>query len=735
MGSTSPDQRFLFLRGLRQILRIPSADGESGAFVMPDSASDDDGPLPVRRFDRPRSTAGSGLGLTQDNDEPPALPESLRTFGDALHHALQDPAAAPDTAVHAYLAAAFELPSADGAASRFLLHHFVTRLPVLAQSVTPAHLAAELGSGSSLLTQVIALRWDQTGEFERLHELARLLIDEDTFFPGPQAAEFMIALAAAVSFRQPALARRLMDLASTHLDADADEQLVSDAEQCLDAGIVLEKLEASVRDIWCHRLRFADRNWNWDTRESQRLLEDLARHLRPESSSAPLFEQIIPQAQWQQHFGKASPEPALEAVPTIEHAAPEPAKVESVSDAVPDNSSEPKLEVEPPPEPAAEPAPPPILPSEKPATEAPATAPAPSAPADKDVSPEPAASPAPTPQPSPSAQPSTPEPVEPVVDVKAPEPAAPPTPEPPPSPPAQPEPAASPAPVSPPSPLPGKPPAKAQATASPPPAAHPPRKVLGPFVGGSMFGLVIAFVAWVSQPASQQLLQAWLQGAGTATAAQAPGAQPAASSGAPSAAKPKSPLPAKAPGTPHAQAAHEPEFVGPPLIIASVIASTPFVGPPFPVPKPRPPATVVSKPATLTEFDKWRQTRIDQILRDNPYMEDWHKASRQSRWSDGTRMIAGRHPSAPARSEAHRAFLTLLVLDPPKDPDLLRASHITFARTLSPRDCLAIWEPLLANKAPNSASIRNAAGIMLELMATDLNAETRQRLERIGSAH
>jgi hypothetical protein len=170
------------------------------------------------------------------------------------------------------------------------------------------------------------------------------------------------------------------------------------------------------------------------------------------------------------------------------------------------------------------------------------------------------------------------------------------------------------------------------------------------------------------------------------------------------------------------------------VIIASLVASIEFIGPPFPVPTPRAeekPLTIVSKPLIPDEFERWKQGRIDQILREFPALETWHSNVQNSRWKDASIVIAGRHPAAPAKSSAHRAFLTLLVLDPPGDRDVLRASHIAFARNLAAKDCLEVWEPLIAHKAPNSPEIRTAASIMAELMGSQLSADTRQRLERI----
>jgi hypothetical protein len=50
---------------------------------------------------------------------------------------------------------------------------------------------------------------------------------------------------------------------------------------------------------------------------------------------------------------------------------------------------------------------------------------------------------------------------------------------------------------------------------------------------------------------------------------------------------------------------------------------------------------------------------------------------------------------------------------------------------LSAKECLDVWEPLIAQKVSNSPEIRNAASIMAELMAPQLSGDTRQRLERI----
>jgi hypothetical protein len=93
----------------------------------------------------------------------------------------------------------------------------------------------------------------------------------------------------------------------------------------------------------------------------------------------------------------------------------------------------------------------------------------------------------------------------------------------------------------------------------------------------------------------------------------------------------------------------------------------------------------------------------------------------------------GKHPLIPHKSKVHQSLLTLLVLDPPKDPDAARASLNMFSRVCPPTRCLEIWEPMVEAKVPQSDDIRRAAGVMVELMSLQLTSATRQRLERLAN--
>lgn len=113
-------------------------------------------------------------------------------------------------------------------------------------------------------------------------------------------------------------------------------------------------------------------------------------------------------------------------------------------------------------------------------------------------------------------------------------------------------------------------------------------------------------------------------------------------------------------------------------------------------------------------------------------MKDWAFTAQNRSLRDSTHLILGKHPLIPHKSPVHQSLLTLLVLDPPKDPDAARASLTMFSRVCPPSLCLEVWEPMVEAKVPQTDDIRRAAGVMVELMSIQLSAATRQRLERLA---
>ena len=141
---------------------------------------------------------------------------------------------------------------------------------------------------------------------------------------------------------------------------------------------------------------------------------------------------------------------------------------------------------------------------------------------------------------------------------------------------------------------------------------------------------------------------------------------------------------------------------------------------------------VVSKAQVAPPFEIWKQKRVVEILSQHPSMKDWAFTAQNRSLRDSTHLILGKHPLIPHKSTVHQSLLTLLVLDPPKDPDAARASLTMFSRVCPPSLCLEVWEPMVEAKVPQTDDIRRAAGVMVELMSIQLSAATRQRLERLA---
>ena len=173
-------------------------------------------------------------------------------------------------------------------------------------------------------------------------------------------------------------------------------------------------------------------------------------------------------------------------------------------------------------------------------------------------------------------------------------------------------------------------------------------------------------------------------------------------------------------------------MVGPPQSAAPKLEAV-TKQPPSSTPPPPKPPEVVSKPLVANPFEIWKQKQMVEMISEHPMMKDWAFTAQNRNLRDSTHLIVGKHPLIPHKSKVHQSLLTLLVLDPPKDPDAARASLNMFSRVCPPTRCLEIWEPMVEAKVPQSDDIRRAAGVMVELMSLQLTSATRQRLERLAN--
>ncbi len=829
MASLPDDNRFLLLKGLRQTLHLTDQDETSAAREQlsqdhepeADGEKGDETQKLRRRSDRARATSAVGLGCHMDLESAVPLPSNIESLGQALTAAL-DEASDARPAFQALVEAGYADQSTAPVTSQFILRSFANDLSSLSKLVTSDTLLAELRQGSSLLAQAMALRWDLTGETRSLQQLANAFVATKSELTNATAAEFGLALATAIALSQPELADRLLGFASEHIADDADPGLINDALHCMDAGRLLQTMPAVIQSVWQQRLRFADRNWNWDTTESRRVLNSLARVIQPDSLSLPLFKRIVPEDQWTKMFtqGEAfavdastpSEDPRTEEF-TLEDATPVPV-AELTDEAEPEPLAEFAAEAEPEalenPEPVAEQVttpdesidpssdalpeveaehPAPAIESQKPEEEVIESPPESMEKSVKEPEPIPETTPAePVPEPA-SAEPPAPAEAKPAL---APKPLAP-------TPKAKLAPKADAPPIT-----------DAVAAPASPPAVKPAaRNGFLTFIAGAVGGLLVAFAVWAALPAKLQTLAsaAAIESKDATPAPQAPPpapkkveppvstvmepkveppapvvpapalpkpAQPTVAKSEPSAppasavaspSKPAAPPPADPapkpqpapepaaamaptqPASPPAPVANKDEAATPvpsPKPQAPAATSPPaasaneMVGPPAaptsaPAPKPSAPPEVVSKPEPAGAFEIWKQKRVVQMLAEHPSMKDWAFTAQNRSLRDSTHLIVGRHPLIPHKSTVHQSLLTLLVLDPPKDPDAARASLSMFSRVCPPTQCLEVWEPMVEAKVPQTDDIRRAAGVMVELMSIKLSAATRQRLERLAN--
>lgn len=154
--------------------------------------------------------------------------------------------------------------------------------------------------------------------------------------------------------------------------------------------------------------------------------------------------------------------------------------------------------------------------------------------------------------------------------------------------------------------------------------------------------------------------------------------------------------------------------------------------PPVKVAAPPPgPAPAHSEIAAATQ-DAWRKLQLADLVKEHPAVSRWHQATKKSTWRESHSMLMGLRSFLPYDGDDFAHLLTMLLLDPPVDPDVAEAVPKIAARRLKTDEFVPLWEKLVYPGSPNEKQIRAAAEAYLSVKADYLSLQTLERLKKIA---
>lgn len=268
------------------------------------------------------------------------------------------------------------------------------------------------------------------------------------------------------------------------------------------------------------------------------------------------------------------------------------------------------------------------------------------------------------------------------------------------------------------------PPEKTEKKAPPVPATEKKSSSLPAFLIGGL--CVLAAGAWVGRDTLLLLLNSSHTNPGSAPNSPLtaePVAQPATRPTAPPPTQPAAPAPAVA----------EPVIISPAApTVAKVIEAPPT---PQIVPAANPaPAISASPPQGASPPEaEWRKSRFAAVVKEYPALARWHQMVKTSNWRDTHTMLMGLKSFLPYDGDEFPQLLTLLLLDPPQDPQVGEAVPKIAARRLKPAEFIPLWEKLMYPGSPNDKEIRAAAEAYLSVKMDYLTPETVEKLKKIAA--
>lgn len=151
------------------------------------------------------------------------------------------------------------------------------RVDRLVPGVMTAQLMTELEHGSAVITHAVLDHCEEVNEMTPVLALGSAILESPKRVASYEASIAALRVALLTGFLVPMNAPKLCNIAFPHVDKQAREHLIPQAEQQAAIGRIMFGLKHELIRFWHPRILRPQFSWNWDDEESQRALAELAK--------------------------------------------------------------------------------------------------------------------------------------------------------------------------------------------------------------------------------------------------------------------------------------------------------------------------------------------------------------------------------------------------------------------------------------------------------------------------
>ncbi|MBL9146256.1 MAG: hypothetical protein JNM99_21430 [Verrucomicrobiaceae bacterium] len=169
------------------------------------------------------------------------------------------------------------------------------RVERLVPGVLTAQLMMELEHGTAVITHAVLDHCEMANEMTPALALGSAILESPKRVASYEASIVALRVALLTGFLVPMNAPKLCNIAFPHVDKQARETLIPQAEQQAAIGRILFGLRHDQVRFWHPRMLRPRAPWNWDDEESQRVLADLAKARDAHWNGYNIIRQVVPE--------------------------------------------------------------------------------------------------------------------------------------------------------------------------------------------------------------------------------------------------------------------------------------------------------------------------------------------------------------------------------------------------------------------------------------------------------
>lgn len=169
------------------------------------------------------------------------------------------------------------------------------RVERLVPGILTAQLMTELEHGTAVITHAVLDHCEMANEMTPALALGSAILESPKRVASYEASIAALRVALLTGFLVPMNVPKLCNIAFPHVDKQARETLIPQAEQQAAIGRIMFGLRHDLVRFWHPRILRPRASWNWDDEESQRVLAELAKARDAYWQGYNIIRQVVPE--------------------------------------------------------------------------------------------------------------------------------------------------------------------------------------------------------------------------------------------------------------------------------------------------------------------------------------------------------------------------------------------------------------------------------------------------------